>query len=1017
MADDKKGDNKSLAATLPITAVLALLAGFIANHLIPYQEERPSINSVPSYYRDVQDVDARLWQDPFAAIASVDNESANPSTTRYPHTPEQIYFHEQPTEHNNVTIIAVTLPGAPYQEAAENRMRRRYAVLSGLANQNYTPDDEQHIGYFYPDGNTQLQKKVAFEWWINKENVNAIGEKLKILVLWVDELGLSNCPAAKLQELLRQASSKSQAHDTFRYTVIGPNTSTLLLDMVLEDPNNAAACVGLPATAQAVADLGHINQQEITYYAASATAYDQRFLKYTHTTDAHLGTFLKNKKNITLYRTTANDYEMMQVLVRELKLRHITPLDQIVILSEWDTFYGQSIRRMFQREWETRGHPLKNIFSYMRGLDGKLPNKPDKPAAGEEKKADSKDKPGSAIEFPEGQNQKDYLRRLAETIDKLDRELKAKGNNGVNAIGILGSDVHDILMILEALRPYFPHKQFFTTDLNAAYNHPSKLAQTHNLLVASAYDLTLRPELQGVVPAFRDSYQTAFFATTQILLTPGLVEKIGTPKPLLFEVGSKHFIPLPTIYNIKQPPKTDTKSLLLTAEKTAQPQKTDTDPDCKWSNLDGCKQTLHPLIAPTLQIPYGWGVSASLFLAIVLPLVCWRARTSFRQHWQLWLGLGISLIIVDDLVYVLWNPYNAQFDSEPFYWLEGVSAWPSLLLLALEMLFACLFFIWGNKRMRLLQTALQQPDSADPQGRSTFALPSEPATIPCDQVFYLGSWTDNREQKWVDPAQLWQQCLGYGGCFIKDRQHLTAFARVFVLSFVVLIAAYCLINWGDSPGLPMRGTLNLYPVFFGVIFVTLLLTIWVVENARLFGRLISLLSTNPSRWHETAKHWAADEKKVAPECVNDWLDIKLVETVTEAIQPLIWGPIGCIVLLALARSPAIDDWNMPWGLCIALLLLLLYTITAEVYLQLGANSARNKAITLLSYKISEQRNVDHPNEVVIRRIEAEIERIRALRKGAFRPWYELPLFQSFGGLGTLMVTWQYVIGLWESGTL
>ena len=34
-------------------------------------------------------------------------------------------------------------------------------------------------------------------------------------------------------------------------------------------------------------------------------------------------------------------------------------------------------------------------------------------------------------------------------------------------------------------------------------------------------------------------------------------------------------------------------------------------------------------------------------------------------------------------------------------------------------------------------------------------------------------------------------------------------------------------------------------------------------------------------------------------------------------------------------------------------------------------------------------------------------------KGGFRPWYELPLLQSFGGLGTLLVALQYLAGVWE----
>ncbi len=191
---------------------------------------------------------------------------------------------------------------------------------------------------------------------------------------------------------------------------------------------------------------------------------------------------------------------------------------------------------------------------------------------------------------------------------------------------------------------------------------------------------------------------------------------------------------------------------------------------------------------------------------------------------------------------------------------------------------------------------------------------------------------------------------------------------------------------------------------------------WVVEHARLCERLIAHLSAKPSRWNKKARDWAIRENKVGPECVNDWLDIQLVVRLTETIQPLIFGPVVCIAMLVLARSPAIDDWDIPWGLALVLIAMLLYAISAEVRLQRGAKSARTKAIKLLSEKISAQRNLNRPDEVVIKRIEDEVERISALREGAFRPWYELPLLQSFGGLGTLLVALQYLAGVWERGS-
>ena len=150
MADEKKPESSGLTSAVPVTVVLAMLAGLVFTNLSPYQDERPSNHPVQAQYEVAQDVDARLWQDPFAAIdgekeetptekvsivASQDGETLRFESTRSvakqpSHGRNQIYKGNNLTPKDEITIIAVTLPGGTYQEASENRMRRRYAVLS-----------------------------------------------------------------------------------------------------------------------------------------------------------------------------------------------------------------------------------------------------------------------------------------------------------------------------------------------------------------------------------------------------------------------------------------------------------------------------------------------------------------------------------------------------------------------------------------------------------------------------------------------------------------------------------------------------------------------------------------------------------------------------------------------------------------------------------------------------------------------------------------------------------------------
>jgi hypothetical protein len=1050
MPEEKKPESKGLTSALPVTVVLAILAGLIYTHSLPYQDERPSARPLLVRYPAAQDVDARLWQDPFAAVDGVSEvtpaekvsiiakqngksqqidatrQVGNPSS----HSPGQIYKDKKLASEDKILILAVTLSGGPYQEDGEQRMRRRYAVLSALANQDAVPQDEQHIGYFQPDPVPAmiLQHRVPFEWW------SLPADNRKVLLIWLNESSLLENPAGKIKELLRQASQdKARTKAEINYAVIGPNTSTLLREMVKEvkgvnksDP--VTQSTDKPRANAPHSALGSINEHDIVYLSAGATASDARLLQnILPPTCKNISAYLKTH-GITLHRTSSTDEAMMDVLVDELDARRVKKTDHVVILSEWDTFYGQVMPGAFKKAWRNH-HMIPNenmesmhIYGYMRGLDGKLPAQGDKAGNSAEKSVDSKDKSGAnvLIEFPEGQSQKDYLRRMTGKILELDQFLKDAGDwgihpKGIAAFGVLGSDVHDKLLILEALRPYFPHKVFFTTDLDATYSHPAKWHQTHNLLVASAYDLELRQELQDRIPPFRDSYQTAFFLAAQIAIKMGqkdeesIADQMLIPDPRMFEIGRSRPVPLPII-----------KDTVLATRMNE-----DNEPSCSWTQWRACK-TLQPRIFATSQLQ--WTVAGVMILVMVVllpPMISWRVRERIvsafkfsKSHPYTLTGIGIVLLL---LAYWLapfsrWNRYIIETNAEPFYWMEGVSIWPSQLLHLSAFLYAAGFFLWGHNRIRKMQQNFQAEGE---KSKRSFSFPTDPARISRCGVLFIGSWKPEvNNEEMVFPDVLWRSYLGY--CRQKKIGLPGSGLRVLLHGFAFFAVACLLIVQSGFPSVPTRGifafTVNKCLLFLAVP-ATILLTMWVVENARLCERLIFHLAEKPSQWNGIARNWAIHDNKIAPECMSDWLDIQLVARLTETIQPLIWGPVGCIGLLVAARSPAIDDWGIPWGLGIVLIAMLLYAISAEVFLQRGAKRARAKAIALLSGKIRTQRNMSSPDEAAIKRIEAEIERIMMLRDGAFRPWYEWPLLQSFGGLGTLVFVMQYFAGVWENGIL
>ena len=120
---------------------------------------------------------------------------------------------------------------------------------------------------------------------------------------------------------------------------------------------------------------------------------------------------------------------------------------------------------------------------------------------------------------------------------------------------MLGSDVYDKLLLLQSLRIHFPNVIFFTTDLDARLFHSKELNWSRNLIVASSFGLQLEKDIQGDIPPFRDSYQTATFLASPIALPPHnkQLEKVATDldtsiTPLLpvqlFEIGRGGAYPL-----------------------------------------------------------------------------------------------------------------------------------------------------------------------------------------------------------------------------------------------------------------------------------------------------------------------------------------------------------------------------------------------------------------------------------------------------------------------------------------
>lgn len=310
---------------------------------------------------------------------------------------------------------------------------------------------------------------------------------------------------------------------------------------------------------------------------------------------------LAQPASMQLLRTVSDDGTMASLLLEELALRHVNPAlgiqcarkptftpatdcpagrweksNRVAILAEWDSFYSRALIESFIGQVANRarfyppstsdgdGKPLMTplerrevgqwvmSFGYLRGVDGRLPDKTSTPAkaSGDDEKKQSQQ---PTLETADGNGQLDYLRRLADHIADLDEAQRKAGENGFGAIGVFGQDTYDKLLALQALKSRMPTKVFFSTDLDARMLQQGQMKVTRNLVLAAPYGLTLTRALQQDVPPFRESLQSSVYIAVMAALSPQPLaakrlmfdySKSSLLSPAIYEVGKSGFIQL-----------------------------------------------------------------------------------------------------------------------------------------------------------------------------------------------------------------------------------------------------------------------------------------------------------------------------------------------------------------------------------------------------------------------------------------------------------------------------------------
>jgi len=967
-APESKGPGFPVAI---VGTVLIALAGVIVGHW-QLTGTRPPANEIGSDRPgSLQDIPGRLWQDPFAAIDQYMKRSKDAPPDLDPALlrtgPQRLRELRQKLQQGTTAsdILGVMVFGGDLPEYAEHRRRTRYAVVSALSSEGFVPDREEALGYFKPEAGVRRQTRVPFEWFGLPDQAR------RVLLLWLDESVLEGETAVSQLADLMTSLSPSSPQLRARIAILGPVGSGTLRSVNADLMKRK----GVPL--------------DMTFYS-TATVAPQR---------------LGDQQHYSIRRTIGTDDKVMTALVEELKRRNVDAtnskgLTRIVLLSEWDTLYGRELPREFEAavcaakkaeggkcqasSGAGQRAPWVLHFSYLRGLDGQIPggSQPDQKRDGDKGKSDPS-RPQEPIERAEGHSQFDYVRRLALYVQEFapggrDGEARAR----IAAIGVLGSDVYDKSLVLQAFRKEFPKAEFFTTDLDARLLHPTEYNWTRNLVVASGFGLALHRHLQREIPPFRDSYQTATYLATQ----SALVNAGRPPGQRLSQDAVDAMVP-PRLFEIARGDAFD---------------------------LSGETPTgIHPQVPRVLPSPTargvltGMGIFFSGFFLLYLAsprlmhVVDRLARDMLGASWRKQVAAGVVMFLSAVLIVTAGiSVWQEGQRGEPFLLSSGISLWPTeAIRLVAAALSACFLVAVRRAAKRVrerLETEFGRIQAPDP-------------VWPSPWTWLKGIWPalrDRGSETRLAPGErhkfkaLWDAYLEQAS-FPSQCQRVIPATLLFLL-FCALIMSF------DFPQSPARG-MSALRVDRVSLWLCVPLLAWLIvavsDTIRLVGKYTDLLGEwEPTRWPEhiakEASKWLGIElrqegpqEKVKERCVSHWLDIKVIEMWTEVVSPIIYYPFAVLCLLILARSPLFDNWGTPYPLMIVFGLSGLYAAACAFKLRHVAERARSRALDRFTYLLVNAKG-EGGSAPLAAQIDIMVKDIQSLRRGAFAPFTEQPVVRA-----------------------
>ena len=580
--------------------------------------------------------------------------------------------------------------------------------------------------------------------------------------------------------------------------------------------------------------------------------------------------------------------------------------------------------------------------------------------------------------------------------------LQREEGSGIRAIGLLGQDIYDKLMILRALRPQFPNAVFFTNNYDAHFERRDDWGDTHNLIIASPFGSAL-PEtyIEGMhIPPFRDTNQTSMYVGT--LVATGRMTKEEADflswQPRIFEV-SRH-----GAYDLSEPWYLAGKNLSVSNKTWFRDWLF--APGVIWLLVTGALALLAivawisvTIASPTLK---GGGTTPQrlrrVFASTTFCLVCGVPLIVFL------VAMFAQYKSADIAQYELGSPSDyltklgviAHVAQEPLAFFSGISIWPSEMLRLIALMLAIHFMVKAGIDLRVNERELGQRFSLDP-------LPEKTPFRWHHFGLGLEQWRMTRSDKSGTEPEFSAQEAWHA--YLCRNKFWPRFIRIGVLFTLYFLFSFIVLRLFPPPLPPARGEFAFQfdkVVIIATAIGMMILSFYVVDAIQLNSNFIRMFARVVTKWGAVVeKSWRSPP--LSEEELSAYNEIFFVADRTQVVARLIWYPLVVLTLMIVARLSFFDNWTWSPGLLAIYGINACWAVGSAILLRRAAEQLRDATLSNLQLSRIRGRAIEAKRAT----FDELIAEIRGLKKGAFAPLSEQPFIRAVlfpgAGLGLLAV--------------